>query len=151
MSVEDELGTELTTAMKAGEKAKVSAIRQVRAEVAVTRSSPGFEGEVDDDLYLETIAAVVRRDEKSRREYAALGDKGVRQVEELTYEIDYLSGWLPAVVGEDETRRIVSETIASLGIDDPKMAGRVIGQIMKSNEDLDGALVNRLVREELGN
>jgi hypothetical protein len=29
-------------------------------------------------------------------------------------------------------------------------AGKVIGAVMRSGESLDGALVNRIVREELG-
>ncbi len=41
--------------------------------------------------------------------------------------------------------------IAELGAADPKMAGRVIGQVMKAAAGtVDGGLVNRLVREELG-
>ena len=41
--------------------------------------------------------------------------------------------------------------MAELGVDDPKMAGRVVGHVMKSGtEGLDGAAVNRIVREVLG-
>lgn len=158
MSVHDELRRRMVAAMKAGEKAKVSAIRQVESEVGVAKSAPGFDGEVDDALYLDTIAAVVRRDEKSRREYEALGDAGLAQVANLTFEIDYLSEWLPDTMSEDDTRTLVREAIAETGADDPKMAGRVIGHIMKSagradadGPEIDGALVNSLVREELGN
>ncbi len=32
---------------------------------------------------------------------------------------------------------------------DPKAVGRVVGALMRTRQDLDGALVNRLVREEL--
>ena len=45
---------------------------------------------------------------------------------------------------------MVRFAIAELKANDPKMIGRVIGQVMKSAKGLDGALVNRLVREELG-
>jgi uncharacterized protein YqeY len=41
--------------------------------------------------------------------------------------------------------------MAELGAADPKMAGRVIGHVMKTaGESVDGTLVNRLVRDELG-
>ena len=61
-----------------------------------------------------------------------------------------LSRWLPASLGEDETRDIVRAAIAEIGADDPSMTGRVMGMIMKSgHEGLDGGVVNRLVREEL--
>ena len=45
---------------------------------------------------------------------------------------------------------MVKAAMAELGVDDPKQMGRVIGHVMKSRADLDGGLVNKLVREELG-
>ena len=55
------------------------------------------------------------------------------------------------MLGEAETREIVEAAVAELGVDDPKMAGRVVGHVMKSGaEGLDGGLVNRIAREVLG-
>jgi uncharacterized protein YqeY len=51
----------------------------------------------------------------------------------------------------EATRALVREAIAELGVaGEEKAAGRVTGHLMKGHgEDLDGGLVNRLVREEL--
>jgi uncharacterized protein YqeY len=68
----------------------------------------------------------------------------------LRWEVGYLSPWLPTKKTEAETRRIVRAAIAELAVDDPKMAGRVVGYLMKSmGDDLDARLVNQVVREEL--
>ena len=97
------------------------------------------------------IAAFVKKMEKARREFEDLGERGREHVEKLDFETDYLSRWLPTALGEEETRALVTAAIAELGVDDPKMAGRVVGHIMKSGaEGLDGGLVNRLVRQALG-
>jgi uncharacterized protein YqeY len=71
--------------------------------------------------------------------------------DKLAYEVDYLSRWLPKKLGEDETRSLVQAAIAELGAaGDDKAAGRVTGHVMKSHgKDLDGSLVNRVVRKEL--
>jgi uncharacterized protein YqeY len=45
---------------------------------------------------------------------------------------------------------LVEAAIADLGADDVKMMGRVIGQVMKSGAAVDGGLVSRLAKEELG-
>ena len=74
----------------------------------------------------------------------------VEQAAKLTFEIDYLAPWLPVELDETATRELVRAAIAELGVDDVKQAGRVMGHIMKGGADLDGGLVNRLVREELG-
>lgn len=137
--------------MRERDRNRTDVIRSVQTEVARAKSAPGFTGEVDDDLYRRVIAAYVKRMDKARREYLDLGDRGQAQVEKLGYEVEYLSRWLPTSLDEDDTRAIARAAIAELGADDPKMAGRVVGHIMRSGvEGLDGGLVNRLVREELG-
>jgi uncharacterized protein YqeY len=151
MTIHDELAAELVDAIKTKDKARANVIRQVETEVATVKSAPGFEGEVDDAVYLATIATYVKRMDKARREYETAGERGAANAEKLAWEIQYLARWLPQTLGEEETRRTVRAAIAELKADDPKMAGRVIGHVMKhSGKDLDGALVNRIVREELG-
>lgn len=149
MTIREELAVELKDAMKTRDRARSNVIRQVETEVAIAKSAPGFKGEADDELYRTTIASYVKKMEKARAEYAAAGDRGAEQEAKLAYEVEYLSRWLPQLAGEDETRAIVSAAIAELGVTDPKMTGRVIGYVMKSGEQLDGALVSRIVREEL--
>ena len=150
MGIREELASELKDAMKARDKARTNAIRQVETEVAVAKAAPGFSGEVNDDLYKATIASYVKKMEKARAEYGEMGERGAEQAAKLAFEVEYLSRWTPQLAGEDETREIVKTAIAELGAEGPKMMGRVMGHVMKSGQDLDGALVNRIVREELG-
>jgi uncharacterized protein YqeY len=150
MRIQEQLAADRIAAMKSGDKATVSVVRQIDSEVALAKSAPGFEGEVDDDLYLATIAAYVKKMDKARSEYESLGERGLSQVEGLSFEIEYLSQFLPESLSEEDTRTLVRQTIAELGVDDPKMKGRVIGAVMQAGEGLDGALVARLAGEELG-
>lgn len=151
MSIQADLASELKQAIKGGDKPRAAVIRQIETEVAVAKSAPGFEGEVDDKLYLATIVAYVKRMAKAKVEYEAAGDRGRQHAEKLAYEIGYLARWLPQTLSEEETRRTVLAAIAELKAEDPKMAGRVIGHVMKnSGKALDGALVRQVVAEELG-
>jgi uncharacterized protein YqeY len=151
MSIKDELQAELRDAMRARDRRRLDVIRSVETEVSRAKAAPGFSGEVDDALYGDVIAAFVKKMEKARREFEDLGERGREHVAKLDFETDYLSRWLPTALGEEETRALVTAAIAELGVDDPKMAGRVVGHIMKSGaEGLDGGLVNRLVRQALG-
>jgi uncharacterized protein YqeY len=151
MAIKDELAAELKDALRSGDKPRAAVIRQVETEVSRAKSEPGFRGEVDDALYVKVIGSYTKKMAKARDEYLGYGDKGASRAEALGFEIEYLSRWLPKALGEDETREIVEAAITELGVDDPKMAGRVIGHVMKSGADgLDGGLVNRLVREALG-
>lgn len=149
MGVREDLAEELKDAMRARDKARRDVIRQIETEVAVAKASPGFNGAVDDALYQRIIGSYVKKMDKARQEYVAAGERGRANAEKLAFEIEYLSRWLPKTLGEADTRDLVRQAIAELDVDDPKMMGRVIGHIMKSGKDLDGGLVNRVVREEL--
>ena len=149
MSINDRLVADQKQAMKEQDKARLNAIRSVQAEVATAKSAPGFSGEVDDALYEATIATYVKRMTKAKAEYDALGEAGAEQSRKLAYEIEYLETYLPEQLGEAATRELVAKTIEALGADSDTPKGQVIGAVMRSGEDLDGALVNRLVTEIL--
>ena len=151
MTIREELAAELKNAMRAKDGPRRDVIRQVETEVAVARSQPGFEGEVDDELYRSVIASYVKKMDKARDEYLEIGERGAAMADKLGFEVEYLSRWLPSKLDEKATRELVKGAIAELGVaGDEKATGRVIGHLMKTHgKDLDGGLVNRLVREEL--
>jgi uncharacterized protein YqeY len=151
MSIREELASELRDAMRAKDGPRRDVIRQIETEISVARSEPGFSGELDDDLYRRVIGSYVKKMDKTRQEYLDIGERGEAMAAKLGYEVEYLSRWLPQKLDEEQTRDLVRKTIQDLGVAaDEKAAGRVTGQLMKEHgKDLDGALVNRLVREEL--
>lgn len=151
MTIQEQLTTELRSAMKEKDARRRDVIRQVQTEVATAKSQPDFSGEVDDAFYQKVIASYVKKMDKSREEYAALGERGEEMADKLAFEVEYLAQWLPTKLDESDTRSLVVEAIEELGVSgDEKAAGRVTGHLMKSHgDDLDGSLVNRLVREEL--
>jgi uncharacterized protein YqeY len=151
MTIREQLSAELRDAMKTGDKLRRDAIRQIETEVSTAKSRTDFSGDVDDRLYQGVIASYVKKMEKSQAEYQELGERGQAMAEKLGFEVDYLSRWLPQKLGEEETRVLVRETLAELGVaGEQKAAGMVIGHLMKTRgEDLDGGLVDNLVREEL--
>lgn len=151
MTIKEELAAELRDAMRSQDGRRRDVIRQVETEVSVARSQPGFQGDADDDLYRQVIGSYVKKMDKARSEYAEMGERGAAMAEKLGFEVDYLARWLPSKLDEAATRELVRSVIGELGVaGDEKAAGRVTGQLMKTRgADLDGGLVNRLVREEL--
>ncbi len=152
MTIHEQLAAELRDAMRAGDKARRDVIRQIETEVTMIRSAPGFQGEVTDETYVGVISSYSKKMMKSVDEYRSLGERGASMADKLEWEVDYLARWLPKKLDESATRALIESAISELGVaDDPKAAGRVTGHLMKSHkDDLDGGLVNRLVREALG-
>lgn len=150
MSIKDELAAELHDAMRSGDQRRREVIREIETQISRRRAEPGFVGQVDDDLYVEIMGSFAKKMDKAAREYDGFGERGVDMAAKLRWEVGYLARWLPTKLSEEETRKVVREAIVELEADDPKMAGRVVGHLMKAmGDDLDGGLVNRVVREEL--
>jgi uncharacterized protein YqeY len=151
MTIKEELAAELKEALRTSDRNRKDVIRAIETEVSRAKAEPGFEGDINDDLYRAVIASYVKKMTKAREEYEEVGERGAEMAAKLAFETDYLSRWLPKVLDEAATKDLVYQAIADLSVDDPKRAGQVVGHIMRDHKgDVDGALVNRLVREALG-
>jgi uncharacterized protein YqeY len=149
VTIKSELADELRDAMLSRDALRRDVIRQVETEVTRKVTEPGFEGDADDELYRAVIGSYVKKMSKARDEYAELGERGEAMAAKLDFEVRYLSRWLPSTLSEDDTRALVQSTIAEIG--EVTSPGMVIGRLMKAHgNQLDGSMVNRIVREELG-
>jgi len=151
MSVEAQIQDRLKEAMRAKDARTADCIRMIKTKHMERRTAAGFKGPLDDSLWLEVIAAYQKQLRKSREEYLAVGERGAEAVEQIDFEIGFCAQFLPKAASDDETRSIVRETVARLGVSDAKQSGRVVGEIMKANKGkLEPATVKRMVEEELG-
>jgi len=147
MALIDELSAALKEAMKAKDKPKLDAIRQVQTEIAKKKSEKGEEA--TDELVLGVISSYVKKMTKAVEEYKSLGDRGIEMAEKIQFEIDFLSGWLPEQLSEEDVAKLVDEVLADLGEVDMSQMGRIIGAVMAKGEGIDGSVVSKLVKEKL--
>ena len=141
MSVTDTVKQDLTTAMKAGEKDRVGALRLVLSEL----QKDAKEGDGDE-------LAVLRRERKRRLEAADAyrgGDRpDLAEAEEA--EARVIETYLPAELSDDELRAIVSAALAETGATTPKDMGQVMKAAMPAVAGrADGKRVSALVQEAL--
>ena len=141
MQLAEKVKQDLTVAMKAGEKERVSALRLVLSEL----QKAAKEGS-DDEV------AVLRRERKRRQESAAAFREGGRpelaQAEEA--EAQVIQGYLPAELSDEELRAIVAQAVTETGASSP----RDMGQVMKASMArvagrADGKRVSALAQEVL--
>jgi len=147
MALIDELSTALKEAMKAKDKPKLDAIRQVQTEIAKKKAEKGEEA--TDALVLNVISSYVKKMIKAVEEYNSLGDRGVEMASKIQYEIDYLSEWLPEQLSEEEVSKIIDDVLSEMGDVDKSQMGKIIGAVMAKADGLDGSTVSRLVREKI--
>jgi uncharacterized protein YqeY len=137
----DRVKQDLTAAMKAGEKDRVSALRLVLSEL----QKDAKEGDGDE-------LAVLRRERKRRHESAAAFRDGGRPelAEAEEAEAQVIEAYLPAELSDDELRAIVAAAVAETGASSPKD----MGQVMKASMGrvagrADGKRVSALAQEAL--
>ena len=147
MALIEDLSTALKDAMKAKDKPKLDAIRQVQTEVAKKKAEKGEEA--TDALVLGVISSYVKKMVKAVEEYNSLGDRGVEMAAKIQFEIDYLSEWLPEQLSEEEVSKIIDDVLVELGDVDMSQMGKIIGAVMAKADGLDGSTVSRLVREKI--
>ena len=147
MALADDLSSALKDAMKAKDKPKLDAIRQIQTEIAKKKAEKGEE--VNDDLVLGVISSYVKKMIKAVEEYQSLGDRGQEMADKIQFEIDFLSTYLPEQLGEEEVEKIVDEVLSELGDIDISQMGRVIGAVMAEGDGIDGSIVSKIVKDKL--
>jgi uncharacterized protein YqeY len=149
-TLEAQLREQLTASIKAKDLKTANLIRMINTKIMERRTAKGFSGTVDDGLVLDVISTYKKAMEKARGEYAAAGDRGKEQLEEIDFEVAWCSKFLPQGLSEAELREAVVKAVAALPSKDPKMAGKVIGVIKKEFGDrVDAQLAKKLAEEEL--
>jgi uncharacterized protein YqeY len=141
MTVIDQVRTDIISAMKAGEKTRVGALRMVLSEL----QKAAKEGNPDE-------VAVLRRERKRRIEAAEQFRHGGRPelAEQEESEAELIDAYLPAELPDSELDALVSAAIAETGASDPKDMGQVMKAVMaKVDGRADGRRVSGRVREVL--
>ncbi len=142
MSIVDAVRADVETAMRAGARDRVGALRLVLSELQKA-SKDG----VDDEL------AVMRRERKRRleaaRAYREAGRDELVLAEEQ--EAELIGAYLPAELPDAELRTIVERVIRDTGAESQQDMGRVMSQVMGAVDGrADGRRVSAQVREVLG-
>ena len=107
MGLKEQLTEDMKTALKAGDKLRLSTVRMMLSEVK--NAEIAKRGELTD----EEAAAVVSREARKRKEAIEEFAKGGRQdlVDKETAELAVIQTYMPEQISEDEVRGIVAKTI----------------------------------------
>jgi hypothetical protein len=150
MSLEQQLTDQLKQAMKDKDQRTADVIRMLKTKIMERRTAKGFSGTVDDALVLEVISVYRKQLQKALDEYRAAGAKGEEHADQLIFEIAFCERFLPKGLDPAALRALVAERIAALGVTDPKQAGKVVGDVMKSHKgQVEAGDVKKLVEELL--
>lgn len=163
MSLKEKINQDFKEAFKAKEDARVSVLRMLLANIknnelakrmklskaGATESEVAQQCQLNDEEVLSVIGTEVKRRKDSIEQYKNGGRPELAAREEA--ELKILSVYLPEQMGENEVRKIIQESIKEAGAVDTADLGKVMKVLMpKVKGMVDGGMVNKIVKEELG-
>lgn len=150
MSLEEDLRARLTSAIKAKDLKTANVVRMLNTKIMERRTAADFKGTVDDAMIRDVIAAYKKSLDKARAEFVAVGEKGQGHVADLDFEIAFCQAFLPRQMDREQATTAVRAAIAETGATDLKMAGRVVGAVMKKHKgEVDAGLAKEIAEQLL--
>jgi uncharacterized protein len=141
VSLLEQVKDDVKSALKAGEKDRVHALRLIANELQKSAKENGA-----DDL------EVLQRERKRRLEAAeAYRDGGRTDLAEAEErEAEIIASYMPAQLSDDELSAIVGDAVAESGASSPQEMGKVMALVMpKVKGRADGKRVSAAVKEKL--
>ena len=139
------------SAMKAGDKARLAAVRLILAKLKDKDIELRTAASVPDDDVL--VVDVLQKMAKQRRESITLYEQGGRQelAEVEKAELAVIEEFLPQQMGEDEVKATIAAIIAETGASGMKDMGKVVAALKaKHGSQLDMGKASGLVKAALG-
>lgn len=134
--------SDVTTAVKAGDRERATALRMVVSELQKAEK----EGSKDDEV--QVLQRERKRRLESARAYRDAGREDLAVSEER--EAELIGDYLPDQLSDGELRAIVGDAVAESGASSPKEMGKVMAAVMpKVQGRADGRRVSDTVKDLL--
>jgi len=147
MTLIEQIGRDMTEAMKARDAVKLSALRMVKAalmngEVAKGRALEEAEAQ-------QVLASLLKQRRDSIEQFKNAGRQDL--VDKETAEVAILERYAPPAASAADIEQAVDAAIKETGAAGPKDMGRVMKAVMNAlaGKSADGKIVNELVRKKL--
>lgn len=147
MSLEKKIMPAMKEAMKAKDQTRLAALRAVKSELLLAKTS-GSDAELSGDDEIKLLQKLVKQRKDSARIFQEQGREDLAEPELAQAEV--LSEFLPEQMGEDEIRTIVQQVIKETEASSMKDMGKVMGranQLMAGKAE--GRIISTIVKEEL--
>lgn len=138
--------TDVKTAMKAGEKERLSTLRMLLTELKNERIRRG--SDVDEAGFVSLVRKAIKQREEASAQYRNGNREELAAKEDSEAKI--LEAYLPAQVDEGQIRAAVQALVNERGLSGPAGIGPVMKEMLaRFGSSADGSVINRIAREVL--
>jgi uncharacterized protein YqeY len=148
MTLNEQINTDLKSAMKSGERTKLETLRLLRAHM-IELSKRGEGKEITPDEELSVLMAAMKKRKEAIEIYEKAGRTELAQQERA--ELDVISSYLPKQLSAEEVGEIIVRIMAQTAASGAKDFSKVMPLAMKELKGkIDGKQVQEIVKAKLG-
>lgn len=149
MTLEQKVMTELKTAMLAKNEVALRSLRAIKSAILNVKTSEGFSGEIKEEEEIKLLQKLVKQRKDSLEIYETQNRPELAAKEKE--EIEVIERFLPAQMGEEALKQIISKIISDTGATSPADMGKVMGAANKQLAGkADGKTIAAIVKSLLG-
>ena len=151
MSLKDKINSNYQNSLKTKDRAEISTYRLILSgikDLDISNRSGPNKKETDDEDIKKLLKKMIKQRVESIDIYKKNNRQDLLEIEQKEHDI--LSNFLPKQLTDDETKKICSELVNSLGASSIKDMGKVMSELKKNYSDnLDFAKAGSLLKELL--
>ena len=151
MSLKEKINNNYQNSLKTKDKAEISTYRLILSaikDIDIANRSGPTKKETDDSDIKKLIKKMIKQRVESIDIYKKNNRQDLLEVEQKEHDI--LSSFLPKQLTDEETKKICSDLVNSLGANSIKDMGKVMGELKKNYSDnLDFAKAGSLIKDLL--
>lgn len=150
MSITERINEDIKSAMKAREKDKLAALRDIKSKLLLELTKEGSSGEVDDAAGVKILNKLHKQRTEAAEIYQQQGRDDLYNEEMAQAEV--IAAYLPEKLSIEELREKVGMIIQRAGASSMADMGKVMGIASKELGGVaDGKAISDIVKERLSN
>ena len=148
MGLFEQINADIITAMKAKEKEKLAALRAIKAQLLLIKTSGSGNDEISEEASIQLLQRMVKQRKDAAEIYKAQDRDDLYLTEML--EVSFIQPYLPEQMSDEELSNAVKAIIEKAGASTMKDMGKVMGMASKELAGkTEGKLIASKVKELL--
>ena len=148
MTLFDQISSDIIVAMKAKEKERLSALRNIKKVFIEAKTAPGANDTLTDDAALKLLQKLAKQGRDAATLYQSQNRADLAEAELV--QVAVIEGYLPKALSPEEIEEAVRTIIAETGAQSMKEMGRVMGEANKRLAGrADGKAISEVVKRLL--
>lgn len=149
MSLFEQVSKDIVAAMKAKDRVRLDALRNVKKLFLEAKTAPGANDELTDADALKIMQKIVKQGKDSAAIYTEQNRPDLAEAE--IAQVKVIEEYLPKQLSAEELKEKLQDIIAEVGAEGPKDMGKVMGVATKQLAGLaEGRAISATVKELLG-